>query len=118
MSRRSYCSAPTTAPGFRMGTTPAVPGRCAKVKARHGTAGTWSRRSPAGQASVCRELCGTIDVLPTFAKLTGLDPPKGRIIDGLDIWPLMTAEPGVKTPHDRFYYYWNLGLEAVRSGPW
>src|SRR5262245_14897926 len=23
-----------------------------------------------------------------------------------------------KTPHDRFYYYWNYGLEAVRSGPW
>src|SRR5439155_17711557 len=64
------------------------------------------------------ELTATIDILPTFAKLAGVKPPKDRIIDGLDVWPLMTAEPNAKTPHDRFYYYWNFGLEAVRSGPW
>jgi len=80
------------------------------------TLARWPGKIPPG--SVCRELCGTIDVLPTFAKLAGGSAPQDRIIDGLDIWPLMSGTQGAKTPHDRFYYYWNFGLEAVRSGPW
>jgi arylsulfatase len=76
----------------------------------------WPGKIPGGR--ICRELCGTIDILPTFAKLAGAQPPQDRIIDGRDIWPLMSAEPNAKTPHESFYYYWNLGLEAVRSGPW
>jgi len=80
------------------------------------TLARWPGKIPAGQ--VCKELTATIDVLPTFAKLAGAEPPKDRIIDGLDIWPLMSGAEGAKTPHDRFYYYWAFGLEAVRSGPW
>jgi arylsulfatase A-like enzyme len=80
------------------------------------TLARWPGKIPAGR--VCRELCGTIDVLPTFAKLAGGSAPQDRIIDGLDIWPLMSGAQGAKTPHDRFYYYWNFGLEGVRSGPW
>jgi arylsulfatase A-like enzyme len=80
------------------------------------TLARWPGKIPAGR--VCRELCGTIDVLPTFAKLSGGQAPQDRIIDGLDIWPLLSGDANAKTPHDRFYYYWNFGLEAVRSGPW
>jgi len=80
------------------------------------TLARWPGKIPAGK--VCKELTATIDVLPTFAKLAGAEPPKDRIIDGLDIWPLMAGTEGAKTPHDRFYYYWAFGLEAVRSGPW
>jgi arylsulfatase A len=80
------------------------------------TLARWPGKIPAG--SVCRELCGTIDVLPTFAKLAGTSASQDRIIDGLDIWPLLSGAEGAKSPHDRFYYYWNFDLEAVRSGPW
>lgn len=80
------------------------------------TLARWPGKIPAGK--VCKELTATIDVLPTLAKLAGAEPPKDRIIDGLDIWPLMSGVEGAKTPHDRFYYYWGFGLEAVRSGPW
>jgi arylsulfatase A len=80
------------------------------------TLARWPGKIPAG--TVCRELTGTIDVLPTFAQLAGGQAPQNRLIDGRDIWPLLAGQPGAKTPHDRFYYYWNLGLEAVRSGPW
>jgi arylsulfatase A len=80
------------------------------------TLARWPGKIPPG--SVCRELAGTIDVLPTFAKLAGAQPPAGRKIDGLDIWPLLSGQPGAKTPHEHFYYYWNLALEAVRSGEW
>jgi len=80
------------------------------------TLARWPGKIPAG--STCRELCGTIDILPTFAKLAGSQAPQDRIIDGRDIWPLMSGQPGAKTPHEAFYYYWAYGLEAVRSGPW
>jgi arylsulfatase A len=76
----------------------------------------WPGKIPAG--SVCRELTTTMDLLPTIAKLAGTNAPTDRIIDGRDIWPLMTAQPGARTPHDAYYYYWAQGLEAVRSGPW
>jgi arylsulfatase A len=80
------------------------------------TLARWPGKIPAG--SECRELCGTIDVLPTLAKLAGGSAPSDRIIDGSDIWPLLADEKNGKSPHDAFYYYWDNGLEAVRSGNW
>ncbi len=69
-------------------------------------------------AKTCDELATTMDLLPTFTKLAGGAPPADRIIDGKDILPLMTAEPGAKSPYDVFYYYFRNELHAVRSGPW
>jgi arylsulfatase A len=80
------------------------------------TLARWPGNIPAG--GECRELCGTIDVLPTLAKLAGGNAPTDRIIDGRDIWPLLAGEKGAKSPHEAFYYYWDNGLEAVRSGDW
>jgi arylsulfatase A-like enzyme len=80
------------------------------------TLARWPGKIPAG--SVCKELAGTIDVLPTFAKLAGGQAPQDRIIDGRDIWPLLSGQPGAKSPHEAFYYYWAYGLEAVQSGTW
>jgi arylsulfatase A len=76
----------------------------------------WPGKVPANTAY--DELCGTIDVLPTFAKLAGGQAPQDRIIDGRDIWPLLSGEMGAKSPHEAFYYYWDYGLEAIRSGNW
>ena len=76
----------------------------------------WPGKIPAG--SVCREMAWTMDLLPTIAKLAGTHAPTDRIIDGRDIWPLMTAQRGAKTPHEAYYYYWDNALEAVRSGNW
>jgi arylsulfatase A-like enzyme len=71
---------------------------------------------PAGK--VCREVAATIDILPTIARLVGAEVPKDRMIDGKDIWPLMSGQPGAKSPHEAYYFYWNRELQAVRSGPW
>jgi arylsulfatase A-like enzyme len=76
----------------------------------------WPGKIPAG--SMCDELCGTIDVLPTLAKLAGGEAPRDKIIDGRDIWPLLAGDPNAKSPHEAFYYYWDNGLEAIRSGQW
>ncbi|MHC4284795.1 MAG: arylsulfatase, partial [Planctomycetota bacterium] len=41
-----------------------------------------------------------------------------RVIDGKDIWPLMSGKPGAKSPHKAYFYYRVNNLEAVRSGKW
>ena len=75
----------------------------------------WPGKIPAGKT--CDELCATIDILPTCVKLAGGRVPADRIVDGRDIWPLLT-DPAAKSPHEAFYYYWDNGLDAVRSGEW
>jgi arylsulfatase A-like enzyme len=75
----------------------------------------WPGKIPAG--SVCREPAMTIDILPTLAKLADAPLPERRI-DGLDIWPLISAQPGAKSPHEALYFYWDRELQAVRSGKW
>jgi arylsulfatase A-like enzyme len=75
----------------------------------------WPGKIPAG--SVCREPAMTIDIFPTIARLIGAKLPERRI-DGLDIWPLLAAEPGAKSPHEALYFYWLNRLDAVRSGRW
>jgi arylsulfatase A-like enzyme len=76
----------------------------------------WPGRIPAG--SVCSEPAMTFDLLPTVAGLIGAELP-GHRIDGLDIWPLLAGEPGARTPHEAFFFYYHANdLEAVRSGRW
>jgi arylsulfatase A-like enzyme len=70
---------------------------------------------PAG--TVCSEVAGTIDMLPTIAGLAGAKLP-ARLIDGKDIWPLMTGQDGAKSPHEAYYYYRGGTLEALRQGKW
>jgi len=76
----------------------------------------WPGRIPAGL--VQGELATAMDILPTVAKLAGTEAPQDRILDGKDIWPLMSGQKGAKTPHDAFYYYRDEHLQAVRSGAW
>jgi arylsulfatase A-like enzyme len=76
----------------------------------------WPGKVPAG--TTCRELCSTIDLLPTLAALAGSEAPRDRVIDGRDIRPLLFGQPGAKSPHEAFYYYSLQQLQAVRSGKW
>ena len=76
----------------------------------------WPGKIPAGR--VCREVAATIDLLPTFARLAGADVPSDRIIDGKDIFPLMSGQAGAVSPHEAFYFYCFTHLQAVRSGKW
>jgi arylsulfatase A-like enzyme len=76
----------------------------------------WPGRIPAG--TVCGEMAATIDMLPTLAGLAGAKVPDDRIIDGKDIWPLMSGRPGAKTPREAYFYYRGYNLCAVRSGKW
>jgi arylsulfatase A-like enzyme len=76
----------------------------------------WPGKIPAGKT--CDELTCTMDLLPSFARLAGTRPPSDRIIDGKDIWPLMSGKKEAKSPHEAFYYYQMDQLQAVRCGKW
>lgn len=76
----------------------------------------WPGRIPPG--TVCKELASTIDLLPTMAKLIETDLPAERVIDGCDIWPLLSGQPGARSPHEVFPIYWQQSLQAVRGGKW
>lgn len=75
----------------------------------------WPGRVPPGL--VCSEICGVIDLFPTFCKLAGAAVPDDRPMDGKDILPLLTR-PGAATPHDAIYAMSGPRLHAVRSGKW
>lgn len=73
----------------------------------------WKGKIPAD--TVCREICGTIDLLPTLAQWAGAPLP-ARKIDGRNIAPLILGEEGAKTPHQTFCIAHSGG--TVRSGKW
>jgi arylsulfatase A-like enzyme len=75
----------------------------------------WPGRVPAGTR--CEEPVMTIDLLPTVARLVGARLPS-HPIDGKDIWPLMSGEPGARSPQEAYYFYWGNELQAVRMGNW
>ncbi|MFT5127918.1 MAG: arylsulfatase A [Rhodothermales bacterium] len=64
------------------------------------------------------ELLTSMDLLPTYAGLAGTQAPSDRVIDGKDIWPILSGEPGAKSPHKAFFYHRGAMLMAVRSGDW
>ncbi len=82
---------------------------------REPTIVAWPGQIPAGSQSDV--VAGTIDVLPTIARLAGAELPE-RKIDGGDLWPVLAGEPGAASPREAFFYYWKKELHAVRSGPW
>jgi arylsulfatase A-like enzyme len=70
---------------------------------------------PAG--TECGDLMGTIDLLPTFASITGQALPKGRKVDGVDATNLLTGKGS--PPRSEFVHYTSRGeVEGIRQGNW
>ena len=59
-----------------------------------------------------------MDLLPTLAKLSGGAAPSDRVIDGKDIWPLLSGAKDAKSPHDAIYYMKGRSLHGIRVGDW
>jgi arylsulfatase len=74
----------------------------------------WPGQIPAG--TECRRIAATIDLLPTFAAISGAPLPT-RKIDGVNILPLLKGEKGAN-PRDHFFYWWGRELQFVRQGKW
>jgi arylsulfatase A len=94
---------------------------------RGGKASTWEGgvREPSiawwpgkiAPASVSDAPMSEMDVLPTLVKLAGGQAPADRIIDGRDLWPVLSGQTR-QSPHEALFYFKGNRLEAVRSGPW
>jgi arylsulfatase len=74
----------------------------------------WPGRIPAGR--VCNAAISMMDVFPTVARVCGASLP-AKLLDGIDIWPLMTGE---KTDLERrtLLYFQNVDLECGRWRNW
>ncbi len=89
----------------------------------------WPDRIPPGR--VTSEFASTIDFFATFGALAGVPPPTDRVIDSLDVSPLL-FDPAARSPRDSFFIYEGAIayrpetgrprnsriLKAIRSGPW
>jgi uncharacterized sulfatase len=75
----------------------------------------WPGKIPTGLVN--NSLAGTIDVLPTILKAAGVDVPADRVIDGTDIWLLLTSSDA-ESPHEALFAMLGTNLMTVRSGKW
>ncbi len=68
------------------------------------------------KGSVSSAVATTLDLFPTFATLAGANVPGDRILDGVDILPVLTGHR--KTGKDTVYFYKGRELYAIRKGAW
>lgn len=62
----------------------------------------WPGRIPGGRRT--EAIAGTLDILPTVAYLAGVEAPSDRVIDGLNLWPLLSGESS-SSPRGHFHYF-------------
>ena len=75
----------------------------------------WPGKILAGTSS--NLITSTIDLLPTFVAISGGEIPNDRIIDGVNIWPILSGKTKINI-REAFFYYQMDQLQAVRSGDW
>jgi arylsulfatase len=75
----------------------------------------WPGVVPPG--TICNKLSSTIDLMPTFAEITGAELPKHKI-DGVSILSLFKGDKQAEPRKEFYYYYQRNSLEAVRKDHW
>ena len=68
------------------------------------------------QPGMVTELGSTLDMMATFAALTGAAIPKDRKLDSYDLSPVLLGKGS--SPRQEMFYWTRGELHAVRSGPW
>jgi arylsulfatase A-like enzyme len=63
-------------------------------------------------------LAASMDLMPTFAHLAELGLPRDRVLDGVDLWPILSGQQRERSPRQSFLYYDGNRLEAVRDARW
>jgi arylsulfatase A len=64
--------------------------------------------------AVVRDMGSTLDLLPTFCALAGVEPPSDRVLDGHDLGPVLRGEG--ESPRDEMIYYRANKVFAARVG--
>lgn len=81
---------------------------------REPTIAWWPGTVEAGRVSPA--LATTMDLHTTALKLAGAEVPADRIVDGMDLTPLLKGTG--ESPRETVFYYRGEELYAVRNGPW
>ncbi len=81
---------------------------------REPTIAWWPKHIPAGTVNM--ELGSTMDIYTTCLKLAGAKVPGDRVVDGVDLSPVLLGEG--PSPREAMFYYRGYQLMAVRMGPW
>ena len=76
----------------------------------------WPGTIPAGR--VVAELTSSLDWFPTMLGLAGVSLPTDRIIDGVDMLPVLTGTGPTKRTTFLYFEWRTAQLVAVRKGPW
>lgn len=74
---------------------------------------SWPGTFPKGK--VVDQVGVTMDIFPTFTKLAGAKMPTDRVMDGLDVFPMVAR--GAASPHDAIFWA-NANQRAVRRDKW
>jgi arylsulfatase len=74
----------------------------------------WPGRIPKGLLS--KGVAGTIDILPTLAKLCGAALP-AKPLDGVDIWPLLSGK-APRLEREILLYFDNWNVQCARLNQW
>ncbi len=92
---------------------------------REGKGSTWEggMREPGiawwpgriGKGIITHELACTMDLFATCLRLAGAEVPAGRMIDGVDMTPVLFGTGPSK--REVFFYYRGTQLYAIRKGP-
>ncbi|MCK3683862.1 sulfatase [Maribellus sp. YY47] len=75
----------------------------------------WPGKIPPG--TICNKLACAIDILPSFAQISGADLPKNKI-DGTSIVELWKGNTDAEPRETILFYYGKNNLNAVRKGNW
>lgn len=74
----------------------------------------WLGRIPKGRVS--NALTSMMDIVPTFLKLAGAQPPP-KPLDGIDIWPLLSGKQQ-ELEREALLYFDDIYLQCARWGRW
>lgn len=79
---------------------------------------SWPGRIPKGK--VTDQVATSMDLMPTIAYITNSELPEDVVIDGHNIWPILSGKSNTGSPYDEapLYFYIDENLQAVRLGPW
>ena len=76
---------------------------------------SWPGRLPAG--TVAEAPAMNIDVFPTVLRLAGLELPTDRVIDGRDLWGVLTGE-NPAPPHEALLFFDDKVIDGARAAHW
>jgi arylsulfatase A-like enzyme len=65
---------------------------------------------------MCHEIASTMDLFTTSCLLAGAKLPDDRVIDGVNILPLLTGTGGAQ--REAYFFYRGAQLFAARVGKW